>query len=39
RFDVNNCSICYHWVTSRLQEPAVFSADYRGCHVLEKVPT
>ncbi|XP_025213558.1 zona pellucida sperm-binding protein 1 [Theropithecus gelada] len=36
RFDVNNCSICYHWVTSRPQEPAVFSADYRGCHVLEK---
>uniref|UniRef100_A0A2K5D3X2 Zona pellucida glycoprotein 1 n=1 Tax=Aotus nancymaae TaxID=37293 RepID=A0A2K5D3X2_AOTNA len=36
RFDVNNCPICYHWVTTRPQEPAVFSADYRGCHVLEK---
>uniref|UniRef100_A0A2K6S9P3 Zona pellucida glycoprotein 1 n=1 Tax=Saimiri boliviensis boliviensis TaxID=39432 RepID=A0A2K6S9P3_SAIBB len=36
RFDVNNCPICYHWVTSRPQEAAVFSADYRGCHMLEK---
>ncbi|XP_051002861.1 zona pellucida sperm-binding protein 1 [Acomys russatus] len=36
RFEVNNCSICYHWVISEPQEPAVFSADYRGCHVLEK---
>nr|XP_020031776.1 zona pellucida sperm-binding protein 1 [Castor canadensis] len=36
RFEVNNCSICYHWVTSEPQEPAVFSADYKGCHVLEK---
>ncbi|XP_034377448.3 zona pellucida sperm-binding protein 1 [Arvicanthis niloticus] len=36
RFEVNNCSICYHWVTSEAQEPAVFSADYKGCHVLEK---
>ncbi|XP_046300473.1 LOW QUALITY PROTEIN: zona pellucida sperm-binding protein 1 [Marmota monax] len=36
RFEVNNCSVCYHWVTSTPQELAVFSADYRGCHVLEK---
>ncbi|XP_023378656.1 zona pellucida sperm-binding protein 1 [Pteropus vampyrus] len=36
RFEVNNCSICYHWVTAKPQEPAVFSADYKGCHVLEK---
>ncbi|XP_063131970.1 zona pellucida sperm-binding protein 1 isoform X2 [Rattus norvegicus] len=37
RFEVNNCSICYHWVISEAQKPAVFSADYKGCHVLEKV--
>ncbi|EDM12853.1 rCG47565 [Rattus norvegicus] len=36
RFEVNNCSICYHWVISEAQKPAVFSADYKGCHVLEK---
>ncbi|XP_029423047.1 zona pellucida sperm-binding protein 1 isoform X1 [Nannospalax galili] len=36
RFEVNNCSICYHWVTSEPWEPAVFSVDYKGCHVLEK---
>ncbi|XP_054999788.1 zona pellucida sperm-binding protein 1 [Sorex araneus] len=36
RFEVNNCSVCYHWVTSRPRGPVVFSADYRGCHVLEK---
>nr|KAF6468813.1 zona pellucida glycoprotein 1 [Rousettus aegyptiacus] len=36
RFEVNNCSICYHWVTAEPQEPVVFSADYKGCHVLEK---
>ncbi|XP_060248124.1 zona pellucida sperm-binding protein 1 isoform X2 [Meriones unguiculatus] len=35
RFEVNNCSVCYHWVTSEPQEPAVLSADYKGCHVLE----
>lgn len=39
RFEVNNCSICYHWVTAEPQEPVVFSADYKGCHVLEKVET
>nr|AYN07270.1 zona pellucida 1 [Mus pahari] len=36
RFEVNNCSICYHWVTSEAQKRTVFSADYQGCHVLEK---
>ncbi|XP_049992443.1 zona pellucida sperm-binding protein 1 [Alexandromys fortis] len=36
RFEVNNCSICYHWVISEPHEPAVFSAGYKGCHVLEK---
>ncbi|XP_004715093.1 zona pellucida sperm-binding protein 1 [Echinops telfairi] len=36
RFDVNNCSICYHWLTSQPQGAVVFSADYKGCHVLEK---
>ncbi|XP_051048054.1 zona pellucida sperm-binding protein 1 [Phodopus roborovskii] len=36
RFEVNNCSICYHWVISEPHEPAVFSADYKGCHVLQK---
>ncbi|XP_043437198.1 zona pellucida sperm-binding protein 1 isoform X1 [Prionailurus bengalensis] len=36
QFEVHNCSVCYHWVTVRPLGPAVFSADYRGCHVLEK---
>ncbi|KAM9658839.1 zona pellucida sperm-binding protein 1 [Trichechus inunguis] len=36
QLDVNNCSICYHWITSKPQGAVVFSADYRGCHVLEK---
>ncbi|KAM5317316.1 zona pellucida sperm-binding protein 1 [Glossophaga mutica] len=35
-FEVNNCSVCYHWVTAKPQGPAVFSTDYKGCHVLEK---
>ncbi|XP_028370871.1 zona pellucida sperm-binding protein 1 [Phyllostomus discolor] len=35
-FEVNNCSFCYHWVTAKPRGPAVFSADYKGCHVLEK---
>ncbi|XP_012580611.1 PREDICTED: zona pellucida sperm-binding protein 1 [Condylura cristata] len=35
-FEVNNCSICYHWVTSTPQGPTVLSAEYKGCHVLEK---
>ncbi|KAM4846208.1 zona pellucida sperm-binding protein 1 [Thomomys bottae] len=35
-FEVNNCSICYHWVISEPLEPAVLSADYKGCHVLQK---
>nr|XP_044606191.1 zona pellucida sperm-binding protein 1 isoform X2 [Equus asinus] len=38
-FEVNNCSICYHWVTAKPKGPVVFSADYKGCHVLEKVGT
>uniref|UniRef100_A0ABI8AM17 Zona pellucida glycoprotein 1 n=1 Tax=Felis catus TaxID=9685 RepID=A0ABI8AM17_FELCA len=36
QFEVHNCSVCYHWVTARPLGPSVFSADYRGCHVLEK---
>ncbi|XP_045433465.1 zona pellucida sperm-binding protein 1 [Pipistrellus kuhlii] len=36
QFEVNNCSSCYHWVTAKPQGQAVFSADYKGCHVLEK---
>ncbi|XP_007943214.1 zona pellucida sperm-binding protein 1 [Orycteropus afer afer] len=36
QFDVNNCSICYHWITSKPQGAVVFSADYKGCHMLEK---
>ncbi|XP_042531712.1 zona pellucida sperm-binding protein 1 [Dipodomys spectabilis] len=36
RFEVNNCSICYHWVSSEPLEPVVLSADYKGCHVLQK---
>ncbi|XP_020831804.1 zona pellucida sperm-binding protein 1 isoform X2 [Phascolarctos cinereus] len=36
RFDVTNCSICLHWVTSEPQGPTIFSAGYHGCHVMEK---
>ncbi|XP_039109471.1 zona pellucida sperm-binding protein 1 [Hyaena hyaena] len=36
QFEVNNCSVCYHWVAAKPLGPAVFSAEYRGCHVLEK---
>uniref|UniRef100_A0A452R6R5 Zona pellucida glycoprotein 1 n=1 Tax=Ursus americanus TaxID=9643 RepID=A0A452R6R5_URSAM len=36
QFEVNNCSACYHWVTTKPLGPAVFSAGYKGCHVLEK---
>ncbi|KAG8505741.1 Zona pellucida sperm-binding protein 1, partial [Galemys pyrenaicus] len=35
-FEVNNCSICYHWIISEPQGPAILSAEYRGCHVLQK---
>lgn len=37
QFEVNNCSSCYHWVTAKPEGQAVFSADYKGCHVLAKV--
>ncbi|XP_043829477.1 zona pellucida sperm-binding protein 1 [Dromiciops gliroides] len=33
-FEVTNCSICLHWITSEPQGPAIFSADYHGCHVM-----
>ncbi|VCX12636.1 unnamed protein product, partial [Gulo gulo] len=36
QFEVNNCSACYHWVTTKPPGQAVFSAGYKGCHVLEK---
>ncbi|XP_004446547.3 zona pellucida sperm-binding protein 1 [Dasypus novemcinctus] len=36
RFEVNNCSICQHWISSEPRGPVVFSAGYKGCHVLEK---
>nr|XP_012421243.1 PREDICTED: zona pellucida sperm-binding protein 1 [Odobenus rosmarus divergens] len=36
QFEVNNCSACYHWVSTKPQAPAVFSAGYKGCHMLEK---
>ncbi|XP_028915341.1 zona pellucida sperm-binding protein 1 [Ornithorhynchus anatinus] len=36
RFEVTNCSICLHWITSDPQGTAVFSAGYKGCHVLKK---
>lgn len=39
QFEVNNCSACYHWVTTKPPGHAVFSAGYKGCHVLEKVGT
>ncbi|KAM6158168.1 zona pellucida sperm-binding protein 1 [Rhynchocyon petersi] len=35
-FDVNNCSICSHWITFKPQGAVIFSADYKGCHMLEK---
>ncbi|XP_074087476.1 zona pellucida sperm-binding protein 1 [Macrotis lagotis] len=35
-FEVTNCSICLHWITSEPQGPAIFSAGYRGCHVMKK---
>ncbi|XP_037695370.1 zona pellucida sperm-binding protein 1 [Choloepus didactylus] len=37
QFAMNNCSICYHWISSKPHEPVVFSAGYKGCHVLGKV--
>ncbi|XP_037374177.1 zona pellucida sperm-binding protein 1 [Talpa occidentalis] len=35
-FEVNNCSVCYHWVTSKPEGPTILSAEYKGCLVLEK---
>ncbi|XP_007519711.2 zona pellucida sperm-binding protein 1 [Erinaceus europaeus] len=36
RFEVNNCSSCFHWVTYKRKGPAVFSTEYKGCHVVKK---
>ncbi|XP_072494878.1 zona pellucida sperm-binding protein 1 isoform X3 [Notamacropus eugenii] len=35
-FEVTNCSICLHWITSEPQGPTIFSAGYNGCHVMKK---
>ncbi|XP_043405530.1 zona pellucida sperm-binding protein 1-like [Chelonia mydas] len=35
-FEVTNCSICLHWVTSNQEGVVTFSAGYNGCHVLKK---
>ncbi|XP_034624701.1 zona pellucida sperm-binding protein 1-like [Trachemys scripta elegans] len=35
-FEVTNCSICLHWVTSPQEGAVIFSAGYNGCHVLKK---
>ncbi|XP_032646385.1 zona pellucida sperm-binding protein 1 [Chelonoidis abingdonii] len=35
-FEVTNCSICLHWVTSNQEGAVIFSAGYNGCHVLKK---
>ncbi|KAH0621090.1 hypothetical protein JD844_022117 [Phrynosoma platyrhinos] len=34
-FEVSNCSICRHWITSN-DGSITFSAGYNGCHVLKK---
>ncbi|XP_057882653.1 zona pellucida sperm-binding protein 1 [Melospiza georgiana] len=36
RFDVANCSICLHWLSSREDGSVIFSSGYNGCHVLFK---
>uniref|UniRef100_A0A8D0HX05 Zona pellucida sperm-binding protein 1 n=1 Tax=Sphenodon punctatus TaxID=8508 RepID=A0A8D0HX05_SPHPU len=36
-FEVTNCSICRHWITSGEEGAVIFSAGYNGCHVLKKV--
>ncbi|NWV72572.1 ZP1 protein, partial [Dasyornis broadbenti] len=36
RFDVANCSICLHWLSSRGDGSVIFSSGYKGCHVLLK---
>ncbi|NXY10913.1 ZP1 protein, partial [Pteruthius melanotis] len=33
RFDVANCSICLHWLSSREDGSVIFSSGYKGCHV------
>ncbi|NWI92238.1 ZP1 protein, partial [Pitta sordida] len=33
RYDVANCSICLHWLSSRQNGPVIFSTGYKGCHV------
>ncbi|XP_067397632.1 zona pellucida sperm-binding protein 1-like [Emydura macquarii macquarii] len=35
-FEVTNCSICLHWITSGEEGVVIFSAGYNGCHVLKK---
>uniref|UniRef100_A0A8C4WC38 ZP domain-containing protein n=1 Tax=Gopherus evgoodei TaxID=1825980 RepID=A0A8C4WC38_9SAUR len=35
-FEVTNCSICLHWITSGEQGVTIFSAGYNGCHVQKK---
>uniref|UniRef100_K7FEQ3 Zona pellucida glycoprotein 1 n=1 Tax=Pelodiscus sinensis TaxID=13735 RepID=K7FEQ3_PELSI len=35
-FEVTNCSICLHWVTSTQEGVVIFSARYNGCHMLKK---
>ncbi|XP_064019385.1 zona pellucida sperm-binding protein 1 [Pogoniulus pusillus] len=36
RFDVANCSICLHWLSTGLDGAVIFSSGYDGCHVLVK---
>ncbi|XP_039393163.1 zona pellucida sperm-binding protein 1-like isoform X3 [Mauremys reevesii] len=35
-FEVTNCSICHHWITSGEKGEVIFSAGYNGCHVLRQ---
>ncbi|KAG6921924.1 zona pellucida glycoprotein 1 [Chelydra serpentina] len=35
-FEVTNCSICLHWITSGEKGEVIFSAGYNGCHVLRQ---
>ncbi|NWU86467.1 ZP1 protein, partial [Onychorhynchus coronatus] len=37
RFDVANCSICLHRLTSGEDGSVIFSSGYKGCHVLLQV--
>lgn len=37
RFEVANCSICLHWLSAVEDGGLVFSAGYKGCHVVLKV--